>query len=284
MHYYQFNIGDYAKATRHLSNLEDLAYRRLMEIYYDTEKPLVNDVDKLARLINMRENKAEIEVVLSDFFTLSDDGFSQKRIDEEIQNYNAKAYIARVNGKKGGRPKKANGNPEEIEQEPKKTQSVILANPEKTGSKANQKPITNNQEPITNNQLDKSDLPAKASAIKQKDDLSYEPFFVLGMDQVQIDEVNQIRKDNKGGKITQRVINTLAKEFCEAQALGLTNEGILNEWSLRGWKSFKAEWTQQAKSGQGWGAQKGKLIEGGAYSQKTAQTIDILNSWTPPED
>ena len=164
MHYYQFNIGDYAKATRHLSNLEDLAYRRLMEIYYDTEKPLVNDVDKLARLINMRENKEEIEVVLSDFFSLTDEGFYQKRIDEEIQHYNAKADTARVNGKKGGRPKKANGNPEETEQEPRKTQSVILANPEETGSKANQEPITNNHKPITINQLDKSNLPAKAGS------------------------------------------------------------------------------------------------------------------------
>lgn len=153
MHYYQFNIGDYAKATRHLSNLEDLAYRRLMDIYYDTEKPLISDVDKLARLINMRENKKEIENVLTDFFVLSDEGYSQKRIDEEIEHYTAKADAARANGKKGGRPKKAKANPKETEREPKKTQSVILANPAETGSKANQEPITNNQQPVTSNQV-----------------------------------------------------------------------------------------------------------------------------------
>jgi len=34
MHYYQFNIGDYASHTRHLSDLEDLAYRRLLDAYY----------------------------------------------------------------------------------------------------------------------------------------------------------------------------------------------------------------------------------------------------------
>jgi uncharacterized protein YdaU (DUF1376 family) len=182
MHYYQFNIGDYAKATRHLSNLEDLAYRRLMEIYYDTEKPLVNDVDKLARLINMRENKKEIEVVLSDFFTLSDDGFSQKRIDEEIQNYNAKADTARANGKKGGRPKKANWNPEETEQEPKKTKSVILANPEETGSKANQEPITNNQEPITKNQLHIADKPQAKRFAPPTYQEAYDYFGVYAME------------------------------------------------------------------------------------------------------
>lgn len=153
MHYYQFNIGDYAKATRHLSNLEDLAYRRLMDIYYDTEKPLISDVNKLARLINMRDNTQEIENVLNDFFDLSDDGYSQKRINEEIEHYTSKADTARANGKKGGRPKKANANQTGTEQEPKKTQSVILANPEETGLKANQEPITNNQQPLTSNQV-----------------------------------------------------------------------------------------------------------------------------------
>jgi hypothetical protein len=150
---------------------------------------------------------------------------------------------------------------------------------------------TTNQRSTTNNNVKKEknekELKNEISLIKSKpkDDLSYEPFFALGMDQAQIDEVKQIRKDNKGGKLTQRVINTLAKEFSEANALGLTNEGILNEWASRGWKSFKAEWTQQAKSNNSdWNSSKNALIENGAYSQKTAQTIDILNNWTPPED
>ena len=144
MHYFKFNIGDYAKATRHLNNLEDLAYRRLIELYYDTEKPLPNDVKKLARLINMRENIDEIEVVLCDFFKSTDDGFQQKRIDEEIASYHQGAETARANGKKGGRPKKPSSNP-------KKTQPVNLANPDETGLKANQEPLTINQEPLTNN-------------------------------------------------------------------------------------------------------------------------------------
>jgi len=40
MHFYDFNIGDYAKKTQHLTNEEDLAYRRALDMYYDTEKPL----------------------------------------------------------------------------------------------------------------------------------------------------------------------------------------------------------------------------------------------------
>jgi len=39
MHYFNFNIGDYASHTRHLSLMEDLAYRRLIDAYYLAEKP-----------------------------------------------------------------------------------------------------------------------------------------------------------------------------------------------------------------------------------------------------
>jgi len=156
MHYYQFNIGDYAKHTRHLTNLEDLAYRRLIDLYYDTECPLIRDVKKLARLINMRENEQEIQNVLGDFFILDGDSFSQKRIDREITNYHSKADTARDNGKKGGRPKKPKPNPEETQPvnsaNPEETQKEPKPNPEETGSKANQEPVTSNHQPSTSNQ------------------------------------------------------------------------------------------------------------------------------------
>lgn len=168
MHYYQFNIGDYAKTTRHLSNTEDLAYRRLIELYYDTERPLISDVVKLSRLINMRDNQEEIKTVLEDFFVEHEEGFTQNRIDNEIAVYHSKVESARVNGKKGGRPRKAKANPEETEGKAKITQPVNLANPEETegkakksDSKANQEPRTINQEPITINQ--ESNMSAKAN-------------------------------------------------------------------------------------------------------------------------
>ena len=151
MHYYQFNIGDYAKATRHLSNNEDLAYRRLIELYYDTEKPLINDIKKLSRLINMRENEQDIEVVLDDFFIESENGYTQNRIEREIDSYHSKADKARANGKLGGRPKKPDAKLKEPNPKPKITQPVNSANPDLTGLKANQEPLTNNHKPITIN-------------------------------------------------------------------------------------------------------------------------------------
>ena len=139
MHYYQFNIGDYASHTRYLTQLEDLGYRRLLDLYYLSEKPLPADVVKVARVIGMPECFGQIEAVLLEFFTLTKAGWVNKRADEDIAKYHSKADAARANGKKGGRPKgKIN---------PEITQAGNSANPEITGSKANHKPITINQEP-----------------------------------------------------------------------------------------------------------------------------------------
>jgi uncharacterized protein YdaU (DUF1376 family) len=157
MHYYQFNIGDYAKSTKHLTLLEDLAYRRLLDIYYDTEKPLISNIKQLSRIAGMSEYIDEINNVLSDFFTETEEGFTQKKTAFEIEAYQAKAGTARVNGKLGGRPKKT-------QTEPKKTQSVNSANPDETGLKPNYKLLTINQEPLTNNQ----ELSVKDTGTKAK--------------------------------------------------------------------------------------------------------------------
>ena len=53
MHFYSFNIGDYMSHTMHLSPMEDLAYRRCMDIYYLHEKPLPEDKKDVARLVKI---------------------------------------------------------------------------------------------------------------------------------------------------------------------------------------------------------------------------------------
>ena len=68
MHYYQFHIGDYATHTRHLTPIEDIAYRRLLDIYYLHERPLSDCLTTVARQINMREYEAEVGLVLTEFF------------------------------------------------------------------------------------------------------------------------------------------------------------------------------------------------------------------------
>lgn len=99
MHYYQFNIGDYASHTRHLTPLEDLAYRRLLDVYYLHERPLNECLTSVARLINMREHEAEVKAVLDEFFELTDDGWINCRADEEIMHYREKIEQASKAGK-----------------------------------------------------------------------------------------------------------------------------------------------------------------------------------------
>ena len=53
MNYYPFNVGDYAAHTAHLDMLEDLAYRRMLDLYYRTEQALPSDWRQIARLIRM---------------------------------------------------------------------------------------------------------------------------------------------------------------------------------------------------------------------------------------
>lgn len=178
MNFYPFHVGDYTLRTAHLDLLEDLAYRRLLDLYYTNESPISGTAESIARLIRMKSNHAEVAVVLGEFFKETPEGWRHAHCDEVIAQYQAKAKTAAENGKRGGRPKKQT-KPEEIQQSnqtetennseknPEITQSVILANPEKSESKTNQEPITNNQEPVLKDHVD----PVPESTIGLTDDL-----------------------------------------------------------------------------------------------------------------
>lgn len=97
MNYYSFHIGDYLSHTNHLSNEEDLAYRRMIDIYYQSEQPF-NDSSTLARRI--RTTVETVDIILKEFFVLEDDGcWHNKRVDEEITKYHEKQSQASRAGK-----------------------------------------------------------------------------------------------------------------------------------------------------------------------------------------
>ena len=87
MNYYPFHIGDYAAHTRNLSLLEDLAYRRMLDAYYLSEKPFTGSAENVAREIGMREHVAEVEYVLGKFFTREGDSWINERCDQEIERF-----------------------------------------------------------------------------------------------------------------------------------------------------------------------------------------------------
>jgi uncharacterized protein YdaU (DUF1376 family) len=80
--------------------MEDLAYRRCLDIYYLHEKPLPEDATEVARLIRMPEQKPEVVQVLEEFFTHEvGTGYVHKRTNEEITRYQAKIQAASRAGK-----------------------------------------------------------------------------------------------------------------------------------------------------------------------------------------
>jgi uncharacterized protein YdaU (DUF1376 family) len=105
MIWYKFHIGDYLASTSHLSDAEDLAYRRMLDLYYMSGKPLPLDTESLSRKIRIDLDITEL--VLGDFFQKTEDGYVNKRCDAEIAKYSKQVKINRELGKLGGRPKKA---------------------------------------------------------------------------------------------------------------------------------------------------------------------------------
>ena len=103
MIWYKFHIGDYISHTMHLDDAEDLAYRRLLDWYYMSEKPLPLDVALVSRRIRLDEDV--VAPVLNEFFEKTTDGYINARADKEIAAYNVRVELNRKSAKLGGRPK-----------------------------------------------------------------------------------------------------------------------------------------------------------------------------------
>lgn len=99
MHYYQFNIGDYLSHTKHLTPIEDICYRRLLDFYYLHEKPISNDVSKITRLLMLNGHSTDVERVLNEFFVLVDNEWFNNRADAEIVTFHSKKEQASMAGK-----------------------------------------------------------------------------------------------------------------------------------------------------------------------------------------
>ncbi|WP_343593811.1 YdaU family protein [Paracidovorax wautersii] len=112
IHYPQY-IADFNNATRHLTFVERALYRELLDLYYDTEKPLPCDVARLARrvLANTDELRDALQIVLEEFFERREDGWHNERCDQEIAAYQAKqeqqSRAGRASASKRGKKKAA---------------------------------------------------------------------------------------------------------------------------------------------------------------------------------
>lgn len=152
MHYYKFNIGDYARSTRHLSNEEDLAYRRLIDMYYENEAPIPLETQWVARRIRVAAEV--VEIVLQDMFERTEEGWKHARCEADIADYHKSAQRNRENGKRGGRPKSVGKKPTE---NPVGSQSDASGNPVVTLT-TNHKPLTTNQDILSIESMPETDV------------------------------------------------------------------------------------------------------------------------------
>ena len=111
MHYYSFNIGDYQSHTSHLSDIEDLVYRRLLDWYYLHEAPIPLDEAEVSRQIRMRTHTESIAIVLREYFEYTEDGWIHRRANKEIAKADDKSEKAKASANARWNKKDANALP-----------------------------------------------------------------------------------------------------------------------------------------------------------------------------
>ena len=95
----------------HLSETEDLAFRRMLDWSYLHEKPLPVDPQEIARQIRMRTHSESIEIVLNEYFELREDGWINLRVIQELLKVGIKSEKASASAKARWGKKDANALP-----------------------------------------------------------------------------------------------------------------------------------------------------------------------------
>jgi uncharacterized protein YdaU (DUF1376 family) len=157
MNYYPFHLGDYAAHTRNLSLIEDIAYRRMLDAYYLSERPLVGSSHEVAREIGMRDQITDVEYVLGKFFKREGDEWINERADKEIEKFKEKTAQASKAGKASAE-RRFNARSTPVEN---------LATDVKKISTDVQPTNNHNQEPITK-EKSKPPIPPKGAEVSDE--------------------------------------------------------------------------------------------------------------------
>ena len=231
MKHYPHHIGDFDKATRHLTRIERSVYRDLIDLYYDTEQRITLDLQALCRRIIARSNEEStaVEQVLNEFFTETPTGWYHDRCEAEIEAYRnnssqkAQAGKASAEAKRLKKQQALNDVPTAVEQPLKSVET------ESDGASTNHQPSTNqpiNQEPKEGEAPRKRSAPTPA--IAKPDDV----------DQQTWADWLTLRKAKKA-PVTETVVGGARDESAKA---GMTLDAFLQVWCLRGSQGLQADW------------------------------------------
>ncbi len=265
MNYYPFHIGDYLSATRHLSWEEDAAYRRLLDTYYITEKPLPPELRAVCRLVlaTTESQREAVQTILDEFFELTDAGWINRRADDEIIAMRDKQQKQRDRANKRwhkpddgvgnatAMPRHPSGNagnsgesrePDETTDTNATASATAMprhAKADATASKADANAMPPTPTP-TPTPIEERNTGASAKRVK--------PAVLVKPDGI-ADSVwsdfQAIRKA-KRAPLTATALDGIEREASKA---GLSLQQALQTCCARGWQGFKADWVAGQKPG-----------------------------------
>lgn len=197
MNFYKHHLGDYDGATAHLDWCEDMAYTRLLRVYYRREQPIPADLQLACRLVraSTATQRKAVETVLNEFFELRADGWHNHRADEEIAAYQAQASTNRriAQSRSGQRIVNESLNEPSTKRIP------------------NQEPLTKNQEPEPEPEKPKSKAsPAVAVAAKTADPAK---------DEIWRTGVGILRAEGKTNDAARSFLGMLCKDYGQVLVL-----------------------------------------------------------------
>ncbi len=198
--------------------MEDLAYRRLIDEYYLSERPLSGCSTDVARLIGMADHESSVSYVLNRYFVSQDNKWVHERIDNEIDLFKSKQEKAVLAGRASAESRRNKGNLTDVQPTFSERSTTVQLT-------KNQEPITNNHKPIKNKTTSQPDKPVDVS------------------DSVWADFL-QIRK----AKRSPMTDTALQQIRAEADKAGITLQTALEHSCARGWQGFKAQWLREATS------------------------------------
>ena len=232
MNYYPFHVGDYTTHTAHLDPIEDLAYRRMLDMYYLREEPLPASVSDVARLIRLRDHEPQVESVLSEFFHLSPDGWRQGRCDAEIRKMQDLQQKQREKANKRWR---TTGNADEVQKE---SRSNATAMPEQCHGNAGAMPPIPTPTPTpTPREKDKEHSPVEPAGVSSSGNPKPGELFPDVPKDILRDYM-AIRKTRRS-PLTKTAADILKNE---ARKAGISNADMLRTCCENSWLGFKASW------------------------------------------
>lgn len=222
MNFYPFHIGDYAAHTAHLSPIEDIAYRRLLDLCYLTEKPLMHDVERLSRLVRLSDHVEAVRVVLDEFFQATDEGWVSPRAVQEIATYEDKRQKAKASARASVSVRSTNAQRTFNE----RSTDVQLPEPEPLPEPTNTQPSAVVETP---------GVSPKQPRVKV---LTIKDLMAEGVSEQHAADWLKVRKDKKA-PLTVTAWEGVKRE---AELARLTPAQAVKTSAENGWQGFKASW------------------------------------------